>query len=364
MGATELIARYRDAPVGALTSLPAAFYIVVNAAAAIVALLCIRAVNWRFGFPATDTDGLRLARIGAAGFGAVLVLRSTFFIKPNNSGQNYVGVNAVIQTLLRAADDAIDRKRTIARTAILHSIRELTFEQAELLPAYCMGLMHNTSPEDQRALGTTVRELKESGFPDEIKCDVLGSALLDLTGPELLENAVGRLKAAYAAPVTSDDPAGTRAASPATSDAPSAEEPEDNNGKSGERKVAKKGSQTKSAAAQSVSSAAAGSRSKTSSGADPESRMAARRTSRGKSTETPPPETPRTRTRRGTASAPVVQGGPEGENVPTMSVQWVEWLLRKGAAMEREAQAQRKALRQEPPQRRRQVLPPHLRGRG
>jgi hypothetical protein len=49
VGSGELVSRYRDAPAGALRTRPALFYILLNAAAATVALSVIRVFDWQFG---------------------------------------------------------------------------------------------------------------------------------------------------------------------------------------------------------------------------------------------------------------------------------------------------------------------------
>src|SRR5215207_186145 len=78
VGASELIARYRDAPFVALRTGPAGWYIFVNAVAALAAYVLILVFDVRFGF-GTTAEPMKLAVTQAlvAGFGAMVFFRSS-----------------------------------------------------------------------------------------------------------------------------------------------------------------------------------------------------------------------------------------------------------------------------------------------
>ena len=79
VGAVELIARYRDDPRRALTTLPALTYIIVNVAAGITILAILNSVQPEWLFPKQDPGSgqQQLYLILTAGFGAVALFRST-----------------------------------------------------------------------------------------------------------------------------------------------------------------------------------------------------------------------------------------------------------------------------------------------
>jgi hypothetical protein len=78
VGAGELIARYRDPPAGALATLASWIYIGVNALASTVTLWL--AILLQIDFKATP-DSAPWIRALAAGFGAMAILRSSFFAR-------------------------------------------------------------------------------------------------------------------------------------------------------------------------------------------------------------------------------------------------------------------------------------------
>jgi hypothetical protein len=200
VGASELVERFRDEPLRALRTRPALLYVVLNGVAAVVALLLIRAFDFTFG---TDANGrpLRLTQAIAAGFGAVVFLRSAVFVvsQQDESDKAY-GPGLLFERFLRAAVERIDRVRAIARDKeIDRAMKDLSFEEAvEALPPLVVGFLPNAADEARRKLEQAVDDLRASDLRSEVKLRLLGHAVLFFGGSGVLKKATEDLRKARA----------------------------------------------------------------------------------------------------------------------------------------------------------------------
>lgn len=194
VGTGELISRYRDEP-GRVFRAPSAYlYILVNIAAAVLGLRLIRLFEWKFGMG----DGgakLRYAQILVAGTAAMALLRSSLFTARVGNQDVGVGPSLFMNTFLLATDRGVDRARALARDAMLTEVMQgVSFERAyKVLPAHCLGLMQNLSPDEQAALGRQVAAIRSSDMEDHQKARLLGLALLNLVGERVLRQVVTSL---------------------------------------------------------------------------------------------------------------------------------------------------------------------------
>src|SRR3712207_6560363 len=80
VGVGELTSRYRDAPMACIAAWPGLAYLVVNSLVSLWAFSLAQLYGWTVGIdqPA-DPDQLAMARVLAAGFGAMALLRSAIF---------------------------------------------------------------------------------------------------------------------------------------------------------------------------------------------------------------------------------------------------------------------------------------------
>ena len=88
-GVGDLVGRYRDAPVRALTTRPGLLYVAVHAAASLAALSLIRAFGWTFALPGTETtEGARWTQVLVFPQSSVAAqVRSiTFTVVPGKTG--------------------------------------------------------------------------------------------------------------------------------------------------------------------------------------------------------------------------------------------------------------------------------------
>lgn len=194
IGLAELMARYRDAPFRAVRAPAAWFYVGLNAVACIAALALTKALDWRFGIE-PGGDQLDWVRALVAGFGAMAVFRSSFFVVRVGEQDVAVGPSGFLQVVLDAADRAVDRRRASDRVGeVSDAMRDVSFERAaEALPTYCLALMQNASEEEKVALANQVRLLRESRMEDRAKSLALGLALMNVVGSSTLHAAVTSL---------------------------------------------------------------------------------------------------------------------------------------------------------------------------
>jgi hypothetical protein len=151
VGTSELISRYKDAPAAALSSLPARFYILVNALASVAALGVIHANPTWFA--------ARWTQVLMAGLSSMALFRTSLFVVRAGDRDIGVGPSSFLQIFLNAADRAVDRVRAEARSDAVGPIMDgLDFGKAfRALPPLCLALMQNMPDEDQKVDSGAVR---------------------------------------------------------------------------------------------------------------------------------------------------------------------------------------------------------------
>jgi len=186
VGVSELISRYKDDPWAAIKSWPAIFYLSINSAASVAALL-LMPDGWL---------GLsRGMRILMAGISAMAFFRTSLFVVRAGDRDVGVGPSGFLQIFLGAADRAVDRKRAAARSdAVDKVMKGVDFAKAwKALPPYCLALMQNISPEDQRVLTRVVEDLDKRDAEPNVKALLLGIELINVVGVDVLTTAVESL---------------------------------------------------------------------------------------------------------------------------------------------------------------------------
>jgi len=186
VGVSELISRYKDDPWAAIKSWPAIFYLSINSAASVAALL-LMPDGWL---------GLsRGMRILMAGISAMAFFRTSLFVVRAGDRDVGVGPSGFLQIFLGAADRAVDRKRAAARSdAVDKVMKGVDFAKAwKALPPYCLALMQNISPEDQRVLTRDLKDLDEGAAEPSVKALLLGIELINVVGVDVLTTAVESL---------------------------------------------------------------------------------------------------------------------------------------------------------------------------
>jgi hypothetical protein len=195
----ELIGRYRDDPWRAMRTRWAIAYMIINGAAALLALYLLEVwrPEWVFGPARASIDTkTRVTAVLIAGFGAVALFRSSLLKLKSPEGEMSIGPNVILDTLLRAVDRAVDRTMARNRAASVAQIMEnISFERARAgLPAYCFTLMQNVPLDEQQRFGNQLNSYATSDMDNRIKALNLGLGLLNIVGVEVLERAVADIR--------------------------------------------------------------------------------------------------------------------------------------------------------------------------
>lgn len=194
VGVSELVARYRDAPLDAVRRPPAVLYVAVNAVAGFTALVVIDAFGWTFG--ASDGFAAQIVEVAVAGLSALAVLRCSVFTVRVGDADVHCGPNALIRIILDAADRAVDRGRAQRRSQVVQEImKNVDFEKAkQALPSDCLALMQNVPTEEQEAVTKEIESLEaEIALGEVLKARQLGLVLLNVVGEDVLRASVEAL---------------------------------------------------------------------------------------------------------------------------------------------------------------------------
>jgi hypothetical protein len=194
----ELLARYRDDPVRALWSVPAFAYEIVNGLTGVLAAWWIAEF-----FPtavakpgATGIDPLKLAVV--AGFGALVVLRSSLMKLRIANGQDIsVGPAVIVEQLLSVIDRSVDRHLARRRAGIATELSEhLVFERDNAaLVSLCLVLLQNPTPAEEQEMTAVSRALAgRTDLAPRVKKMMLLLALLGVVGEQVLRQAVKALQ--------------------------------------------------------------------------------------------------------------------------------------------------------------------------
>jgi hypothetical protein len=195
VAATELMGRYRDSP-RLISQMPAFWlYVSINAGFSALALALARANNWTFGLASVTTANV--ARIVVSGAAGLAVLRSGIALIRIGDREVPAGPGALVTGLLVVIERVIDRRQARDRSAAVAAcMKGVRFDRAfKVLPKHCLLLLRNATPEETHALAAAVAEMVEDvSSSDQAKAYNLGIALINFTGPEVLNRAVETLR--------------------------------------------------------------------------------------------------------------------------------------------------------------------------
>jgi len=189
VGLAELISRYRDQPLSAVTSGPGFGYIAINASASLGALILIFAFDWKFG---ASGDAVLATQLLVASFGAMALFRTSLFTVRAGDQDIGIGPSSLLTIILEACDRGVDRVRAKERAwEVARVMIDVSYERAEApLPAIAVGLMQNLPDSNQAELGVDLERLhKASGLSADAKALLLGLVIADQVGPYVLEAA-------------------------------------------------------------------------------------------------------------------------------------------------------------------------------
>lgn len=192
IGASELVARYRDAPERALGTLAGIFYMAINASASMAALRLMEIFGWLS--EGTEMQ-LVTTRVLVAGFGAMAFFRSALFMRRVGDQDLLIGPINFLQTILTAIDRAVDRVRgdSLSRRAMT-LMAGVDFDKAVLtLVPFCADAMQNMTAEDEDALVKESEDILNRKIDPNAKAMLLGIALMKIVGEGVVDSAVTAL---------------------------------------------------------------------------------------------------------------------------------------------------------------------------
>ncbi len=157
-GLSEIASRYRDEPFRAIANWYGASYLTVNGLASAAAYgLLLRYPKQILAPIAGDP----LMGALTAGFGAMAVLRSKFFIFRSDDGKEYpIGPSIVMETFLRVLDRKIDRLRASKRQQrVFEKMKDITnFKSAaDYLEASLLSFQ-NLSDEEKKEISSVLQQ--------------------------------------------------------------------------------------------------------------------------------------------------------------------------------------------------------------
>lgn len=201
VGAGELVSRYKDAPGKAIKNTYGLFYITINSAAALLALVAIKALGVNFGINADSSSSkihaIWILQAMAAGFGAMAIFRSSAFIARVGDQDVAIGPSAFLTSILAATDREVDRRRAEQRAdAVQAAMAGIDFQQSnQALPILALALMQNLPGEDEKHLNQELEEVRQrTGISNSTKSLCLGLSLMNVVGEDVLTAAVSALK--------------------------------------------------------------------------------------------------------------------------------------------------------------------------
>lgn len=187
-GATELMSRYRDRPFDAVISAPGLGYMMVNAAAAVLAFYFL--TLWQ------KPEGDSAMRVLTAGIGAMAVFRSGLFTTRVGGQDIPIGPNFILKTILDVLDRAYDRQRANRRAELIGTIMGgVDFAQAKAsLTELSLNLMQNVAGEEREKIAREIERVGGlGGLGGEAQAMVLGLKLIDIVGENTLRAAATNL---------------------------------------------------------------------------------------------------------------------------------------------------------------------------
>jgi hypothetical protein len=194
-GLSELMGRYNDSPFSVLRNWATLLLAIINAGASVAALAIIEGSNLVTLPASIGANAETAARILIAGVGGMVILRVGLSVQVAGETVN-ISLSTLLQPLLRAADNQVDRARAAYKLAVTRELMLGLDASAALkgLPPLCLYLMQSIPPERQKQLAEDVRALSEQSLEDDIKLISLGSTLLNTVGEGVLRSAVAAFK--------------------------------------------------------------------------------------------------------------------------------------------------------------------------
>lgn len=193
VGATELMSRYKDAPLKVFLTWSAWVFLTLNMIASATALTLVDVFGEKAFANLEGETQKAFGRVLLAGFGAMAFLRSAVFRFRIDQTDVPVGPSVLLDILTRIFDREVDRSRAIDRALrspeIMKSMPAAT--ACGELPLVCIALMQNLTADEQQSLGKQIALIRDDKvLSDAGKSLIAGLTLTNFVGVKVLDEAV------------------------------------------------------------------------------------------------------------------------------------------------------------------------------
>jgi len=187
IGFAELVSRYRDEPMRAVSTRPGVLYITLNGAVG----ACVYGILVRYSksiLPSLSGDLLLTSIV--AGFGGMAILRSKFFTLQTAAGEDIpIGADAAITAFLNAADRGVDRNRAVRRIELVREASRRVIDPTAARDFFQVSLAAFQSlPELEReSASRDIEAVYKTDYPSRLKVQALCYGILSRTGEETFQ---------------------------------------------------------------------------------------------------------------------------------------------------------------------------------
>jgi hypothetical protein len=180
--AAEIIGKFRDEPIKALSTTQGFFYHIFNGLVAVFALYVVLLYN-----VSSSTPLDRLKIVVTAGLGSMLVMRSKLFnIKVGNEDVSF-GPDQIVKVYFRFMEEAIDRVRASARIEFVKKIMDnLNFGNVCIYTQTMLDSAQTLSKDDAQKLKDSIKAIKDQSADLQLQSYSLGFLILNEMGEDFL----------------------------------------------------------------------------------------------------------------------------------------------------------------------------------
>ncbi|HEY1331895.1 MAG TPA: hypothetical protein VGH10_10545 [Actinomycetota bacterium] len=202
--ASELVGRFKDAPVHVLATLPGLFYLLLNAALAVVVLWLLRIGSLPVSGPSA------VEQVILAGFGARIIVRTKVVGYRSKDGTTMdLGPGAVFEKVLATISRAADRNRAADRVDLVRPLLDgVRYADARRFFVNEMAAaMQDLTDEEKQQINKNLDLIDSRTDVDEgTRVDLLAYLVLDYAGPEFLQKLVELYRKRFPEPLPPSEP--------------------------------------------------------------------------------------------------------------------------------------------------------------
>ena len=170
-------------------------YCVGNVTAAALTFGMLRGFGWTAGLGADEAEKIVWIQTISAGFGAMVILRSSIFRVRIGKDDVDVGLATVVHQLFAAIEREIDRIEGRHRLDAVDAFAGLKFDEVvTIAPQLCAGALQSLTAEQLERLKTSIGTIRGGLGTEEHKLQLLVLELMNAVGPEIVDSVANLLK--------------------------------------------------------------------------------------------------------------------------------------------------------------------------